>query len=466
MRTIKLRGALAIVAALLVLTAPQAMAQTTSAPSTRADRDAAVLEMLHTTVLDAKYDRIDLDKVLDDLRDKFNLNIYVAWDQLEARGLRRDHRIELDLKQVSLATLLDILLADRTGLEEGGFVVRNGVIMVGVGSPTRVDTVLRHYRITDLIESGYGMRRFANTPVLGLELSGREFVGGEERKVPARGFGGGGAGGGGTVFDDPEDLPARLSSMERMQAIVDLIASNVEPQIWDFNGGSMGSISVYESTLLVRCTLPVHEQVETFLNMLRSAAPLPVDADAAVVHVRADRAVELRKKLGERFPVVTTAQVNELLLNANSEGVLFRGSTSGFNGARLWFSALTQRDVLNGMTPTVGDGVNAFQPILATSTAGLELIVLPLLSADGKSFDLDVQMAWIPTVQVDERAVTLASPADGTVDVTERSMRSVSTTVRVNAEQAIVLTIPNQLSANGTAAEWEDWLVLSVRQRD
>lgn len=454
-----------------------ACGQDATAPSTEVvDQDEALMRMLQETLIDADYDRIDFERVIDDLRQRFDLNIHVSWTQLEKIGVRRDERIEVKLKQVSLATLLGIVLREVSDpIDPLNYIVNNGILTISVGTMTREPTLLRMYDVTDLIESGYAIRRFANTPVLGLELTGREFIGGELRREGGGGggFGGGGGGGGaggggaggGGIFFDPSDEADRRTVMERLQEIVDLILESVDPNLWIDNGGDTASIQAFETTLLIRHTLRGHQKVAELLDMLRSSQPEPLDADVAILRLRIDRAAELRLKIGDRFPRLTAEQAAELAWSAKSEGVLFRGIASGFNGSRLWFSALTQRDVLSGMTATVGEGVNAFAPRTATSTAGIELIVLPLLSPESDQVTIDVQMAWVPSTQISSRDVALGTPSgDGSIDQTKRSMRTVSAATTVKLGEAIAFSIPAQLSDTGSAAEYEDWLIVRVRR--
>lgn len=439
--------------------------QTAASPAPAAPRDEDVLAYLQNTIVDAEYDRIDLEKVIADLRERHNLNIHVSWSALEAVGVRGDQRIELRLKQVSLATLLDMILREAGGgrANEISYMVSYGVLVISTGEATREETVLRAYDISDLLESGYALRRFANTPVLGLELTGREFVGGEQRKTGGGG-GAGGGGGGGSIFSGGGDDAARASHMERVDNLANLVLENIEPATWRNAGGDTGSLHVFNSTMLIRHTLRTHQSIAEFFGMLRGSRPEPVDVDAAIVRVRTDKAAEMRKEIGPAFPRLTSQQAERFALSA-SEGVLFRSSSSGFNGQGLWFSALTQRDVLTGQSPVVAQGVNAFATKSEESTAGLELIVLPLLTPETNELTLDVQMAWVPSTQTTQRSIALGTGAgEASIDQTIRSMRSVSSTTTMKIGDAIALSIPNQLSDNGAAMEWEDWLIVRVRK--
>ena len=439
--------------------------QAASHAAAPAGQDEAVLSLLQNTVVDADYDRLDFERVIADLRERFKLNIHVSWAALEAAGVRRDQRIEIHLRQITLATMLEILLREASsGIDEPlSYHVQDGVLIITSGERAREDTVMRAYDVSDLLESGYAIRRFANTPVLGLELTGREFVGGEKPQEKQGGGGGGMGGGGGSLFSGED--PARYSEMERIESIINLVIESIDPDTWAEAGGEPGTIRVFGSTMLIRHTMRTHQRIAEFFSVLRGSRPEALDVDATIVRVRADKAAQWRREVGPGFPRLNPQQSEQLAQATAAEGVLFRGSSSGFNGQGLWFSALTQRDVLTGHMPVVAQQVSAFASITQQSTAGLELIVLPLLTPQSDEMTLDVQMAWIPSTQAATRPITLGpGAAETTVDQTVRSMRSVSSTTKLKVGDAIALSIPNQLSDQGAAMEWEDWLVVRVRK--
>src|SRR5262249_19043259 len=143
------------------------------------------------------YDRIDLAKIMDDLRKRFNLNIHVNWSALEASDVKRDTRVEIHLKQVPLSTLLDFILIEAGGGEPKlAYHARGGVVFVSTAEALARQTVLRTYDLTDLLGSAYGTRRFANTPILRLERAGGEGTGGKpttgQQSEGGSIFGGGG----------------------------------------------------------------------------------------------------------------------------------------------------------------------------------------------------------------------------------------------------------------------------------
>ena len=144
---------------------------------------------------------------------------------------------------------------------------------------------------------------------------------------------------------------------------------------------------------------------------------------------------------------------------------MFRASATGFNGQGMWMSALTQQESLAGYKPMVGDGVNAFSSATSNVNHGIELTVLPLVSPGAQDITLDVQMAWIPSAEVVQRPVRLASgQAEATIDQSRRAMRTVSGMSKLRIGDALAMSIPAQVDNKAASLEWEDWLIVSVRK--
>jgi hypothetical protein len=443
-------------------------------------QDEAILRRLETAIMDVQYDRVDFEKIVQDLREEHNLNIHVSWAELEAAGVRRDQRIEINLRQVSLATLLDLLLreavAGTKAAREAAYHVESGVVVIDLGQRRREERTMRLYNVGDLLESGYAIRRFANTPVLGMELTGREFLGGEESATRRGGVGGGGgfAGGGsggggssnagGSIFGESGDDPSRMTEMERVQQLIDLIIESIEPESWEATGGEVGSIQYINSSLIIQQPVRTHQKIAAFLAMLREARPPALNADVAIVRLRTDKAAELRQAAGERFPRLSQDMLQALALAGDAQGVLFRATTSGAAGQAMLLSALTQREAMVTANAIIGDQAVGYVPQSRTSTAGLELIVLPLLAPGSEMMTLDVQMALVPPTEVTQRPARFGpGEADGTIDQVQRSMRTVSSQTALNLGEVIALTIPQELH-DQAAAEYEDWLLVRVRR--
>jgi hypothetical protein len=309
------------------------------------------------------------------------------------------------------------------------------------------------------------MRRFANTPVLSLDLTGREFPGGERSEAPEGRVRAGRGGGGGAIFGDPAEESLRLSRMERVEEMRELLIESVDSEDWIDNGGDIASVRELGSVLLINHTDEGHRHVAAFFDLLRASRPLPLDGEVVVARLRADKAAEWRRLIGERFPRLSSTQLDALLESLGEDALLLRAGSSGFNGERLWFSALSQRTVMSGLHGVVAENSQILTPLSDFATEGLELILLPLLRPGGEELTLDVQLAWVPTAQVSQRAVAMAIPdTQGTIDQIAQAMRTVSATTSLRLGEALALTIPARLDDQGRPASYEDWLIVQIRR--
>jgi len=434
----------------------------------------AVLELLRNTVVTVDYDGKDFDEIIEELRQTHHLNIHVSWKHLEERKVRRDQRLEINLVNVPLSTLLRTILREvqPTEFDELAYQVENGIVVVSTREALSQTTLLRAYNVTDFFESGYADRRFFTTPSLSLATTGNEAVGGENvRRQPAGtgGGGGGGFGGGasGNPYEHGGEPPLRISDMERIEEMIDMLVTMVTPDEWEDNGGLTASVRYYKGHLYIRHTINGHDDVERFIEALREGRPQPLDATAWIVRVRTDRARAWTETAGPGFPRVAAEKLDAFIDAAGAQGILFNGTTSGVNGKRLWFSALTQRDLLTGISSVAGADVVAYVPRTGFSTEGLELIALPLVTPGTDQLQLDVNLAWIPDAQIEQRAVRLGPDAgDATVDHLTRRMRTVSTATHMHLGDAIALSIPHELPDAGIAPEYEDWLIVHIQAVD
>lgn len=464
-----------------------------AAPQVEMNLDTALAARLKATRLDADYDGVDFNKVLDDLRKRFDLNILVNWTALDAVGIARNKRTEIHLKQVTLDTMLNNVLAIIGGDDtELGFCPMNGIIVISTKEDLARRTIKRVYDVSDLLGSQYELRRFANTPILRLQLAGGETTGGAAvasipPPQPKGGTGGGGSaggglfGGGGGVSRAPEPA-AQAATFVDVDRIVELIETTVDPESWREAGGNIGSVRPFGGSLIVVQTASAHQEIDELLTLLRECRPASLDADAAIVRMLPADAAKWRAGVGAGFPRLTAEQGRAAMAAGQR---VFHGTTSGHNGQRMWFSTLTQRMVIASYSPVLGDGVWGAAPDVVAVNEGLELIALPLVAPDDGSLALDVQMAWAAPAEVQTHEVTLgpsvgiivgggdsakagavagaSRAATATVELATRRMRTVSTSVRLKLGEAIALSIPGAADANGAKAD-EDWLIIHVRK--
>lgn len=437
--------------------------------------DQELIAKIESTIVDVDYAPEDFSKIVDQLRAQHGLNVQVSWGVLDVQGVRKDQRVEISLRQVSLSALLDTLVRELDPRGEIGWGVERGIVIISSRGAIGRHAILRAYDVRDLLESGYALRRFANTPTLTLTLTGREQLGGERRHDAATteksggggggggGFGGGGSGGGGAIFGSPGEDPEQLTRMERIEMIADLVTSHVEVETWQDNGGEVGLLHEHNGVLLIQQTLKAHQRIEALLELLRSTTAQPLTLDVAIVRLSPQAAAQLRARAGERFPIVPLEWFSTSVFGSAPEGVLYRGTAASRSGEAFWLSDIVQRSSAQAMLATTAQGVSVVTPELADVHDGLELIVLPLLAAGSDQVQLDVQMAWKPPTEATERKDVPTLP---TIDLLHQRMRSVSARLALHSGEVAVVSIPSAPTANTASITSEDWLVVRVARTD
>jgi hypothetical protein len=314
------------------------------------------------------------------------------------------------------------------------------------------------------------MRRFANTPVLSLNLVGGETAGGTTTTGQG-GLGGGQGGGQAGLFEGGGGSPRQdveAAEFLTVNTLVTLIQSVIEPEGWRVNGGNVGSVRVYRDQLIVSQTVSAHRQVNGLLQMIRESRHRNLTGEAWIIRMRAEDSDQWRAAIGTGFPRLTPDQVREVCAREKTR-VMFNSVTSSTAADRMWFSSLQQQLVIQACLPILGDGVWAAQPVPIAVTEGLELIVVPLVPPAGDRIELDIQMAWMPPADFSTQSATIGMAAasggtGATAALTElrlprRALRTVSTATSIADGQAIALTIPNDVNR---ALDFQDWLILTV----
>lgn len=450
--------------------------------------DVAMRAELSVRRISAEYQGITFHKAIDELRAATGLNIQPNWSRIAAAGVERDSIIDVRLRDVPVSVCLRSIL-DQAGTDKAEleFDVLDGIVVISTAQDLSRSTIMRIYDVSDLMGSRYGMRRFANTPVLRLELVGGETAGGKivsgggsaSAGGAAQLFGGGGAGGmqqaSGTAAPTPEPQAADFVDMT---TLIDLIQSTTLPESWRDAGGNVGGIRSFQNALLITHTRQAHLEITDLLARLRAAQPAAMTCESAIVRMPLAESTAWRGGIGAAFPRLTTEEFAKTLSGGPAGRLLFRASTAGRNGERLWFSNLTQRDALASYQPVLGDGVCGFMPIMSEVTEGLELLVVPLMRPDESDMTLDVQLAWLPTAAARERIVRVASEgttihgggpqvqpeeyagATAKIEQFTRQMRTVSTLLQGRPGEAIALSIPPQPGEEAQTSE--DWLLIHV----
>jgi len=162
-----------------------------------------------------------------------DINVIVVWRSLESAGVERDSSISLHIRGTTVGTVLEETL-DQLSADLGELRYQ------GIGDTLKISTrehfnqklYIRVYEVGDLIMA---------TP----DFIAPPFVGITDQPMGA-------AGGNGMEVNAGGPIP------RRMDQLVEQIRNVVEPECWAVNGGRC-SITVYQSNIIVRAPIEVHE---------------------------------------------------------------------------------------------------------------------------------------------------------------------------------------------------------------
>lgn len=414
----------------------------------------AVQQRLEQTLVDVDLDDVSFSKALEQLRVKYDLNVYMHERALHAAGIDPSTPVSLNLKQVPLATALRLLLRAASVPDAPlTFFVQDEVIVISTAADTAAEPVVRVYEVSDLIDSGFARRRIMNTPLLGLRLTGEELQGAESpgggsaRQNPFQGGGGGG-------------LDQEVATFERLGDLIELIKETVAPESWIDAGGS-GEIKRQGNRLLVRAGPVVHRELDELLALLRSERPRTIDLHVCLLVARKKGAADLRKQFAEDWPGLSAAEAARLEEEYVAEGLgVLRATTTGPSGTSQMVSSLAQEDYVAGLLPVVDESATTYQPVIGQANSGVELVVLPVLAPDGEAVNLDVSLALVPRGQIGQHTFLKNGAEELNVQLRSTGMQTLVAKVRLEAGQAILLTVPPAETAGEAAA---DELLLLLR---
>jgi hypothetical protein len=194
-----------------------------------------------------------LEDIVTFITDFSGADIQPMWiDEGGDTGLKKDQRMTIEVKDVSVLTLIERVLAKaETDFSPATwqFAPSGGTLEIGPRGRLNQQAYLKLYDIQDMI---FQIPDFADAPRLDLD------------QVLNQG-GQGGGGGGGSVFGGDTDQEAEFVPEEELaQRIVDIITEYVEPEQWTDNGGDGGTIRYFSGHIMVRAPDYMHRQLSGY----------------------------------------------------------------------------------------------------------------------------------------------------------------------------------------------------------
>jgi hypothetical protein len=216
----------------------------TSRPTQR--DESPVQHWLDQNIESVSWDERPLEVVIRWARDlPGRMNIDVDWYVLESAGVDRQAPVTLELRDVPLHQVLVRALRKAGGDERLAFYGIDNILTITTEEEmVRPESlVIRTYNVIDLIRA---LRSFGDGPSIDITA------------VQPQSSGSGGASG--TVFKGGDDDNEDTDLEDRVEAVVNMIITTIEPASWSVNGGR-GTIAAHRDTIVVRNTISVHERL-------------------------------------------------------------------------------------------------------------------------------------------------------------------------------------------------------------
>jgi hypothetical protein len=203
------------------------------------NRQQAALE----EVISVELDGVPAENALQWFAARTGINLVVNWDRLEQAGYDRAAPVSLQLNNVPGRVAMRLLLADIFNSDEVMAEITPHFVRIRTREQLNEEPVVKIYDIGDLLMS---VPNFDGAPKMSLD----EVIGDNE------------SGSGGNLFDEVEaDDEASLTKSERVENIINAITTNIEPDIWQRNGGISGTITYFQNKLIIRAPEYVHQKI-------------------------------------------------------------------------------------------------------------------------------------------------------------------------------------------------------------
>ena len=209
-----------------------------------------------TGVPEIKFKETPLNMVIEFFRDLSGVNFHVHWRAMEAVGISKDAPVTLNVRRVSIARALDLVLGQlnvgRSREDSLYWIIDQGVVTIATGEVLNRTTRVRIYDIGDLLMVVPNFKG----PDIDLQSAGNTT--GSNRTSTDGGYGRGGGGlfqsgtdTSGTGNDTDEDNVAEQRQRVR-DTLIEIIKLSIGDDMWSPTG--KGSIRILRNQLIVSQT--------------------------------------------------------------------------------------------------------------------------------------------------------------------------------------------------------------------
>ncbi|MEM9415267.1 MAG: hypothetical protein AAGA29_07315 [Planctomycetota bacterium] len=320
-----------------------------------------------TFVLDPEW-----DAVVEDIPVSLNLDDQTVYDALEL---------------VALATDVD-------------WVIRGQVVMIST------DTEIIRQRV---VSETYNLRglmvhipQFDNSPEMDLDESLSNTNSGGSN---SGGSGGGGGGGGSSLFGSDADVRNVASYEEFLDLVIELVQDTTgSQQLWLDEVFTIRSV---QSTLIVRATPEVQEEVADILNQLDRSLSLMLAVEAHYLVVPRSAIDKL-----EGNYILNQDDCNDFLESLDNGNVRRLGSmrTVCHNGQRIFTFSGENTGFISDVEP-IPDTAGA-DPTISVSRSGTMTDLTPTVAFDGEHIEVAVRSDMVHAVDIETTPVPVAALGD------------------------------------------------------
>ncbi|TWT46080.1 hypothetical protein RAS1_25270 [Phycisphaerae bacterium RAS1] len=245
-----------------------ALAQTSGGRTVRPPtaRVSQTLRLLNQQIPEVSFEEIPLESVIDWIANQTQANVKVRWQTIVDAGVERDKPISLKLKNLRLSAILWLILNEAGGGSvKLAYRAAGDLLVISTEEDLNKEMVTKVYDIADLLARPPLFRNAAQLdPAQALQAVQQSSQGGQGG-FGGRGGGGGGGGGGQLFQSGQQNRQEDNAGGDELQRLIDLITQTIEPDTWT-QGGGQGTIHAFRSTIVVRNTLIVHQQINGYVE--------------------------------------------------------------------------------------------------------------------------------------------------------------------------------------------------------
>lgn len=225
----------------------------------RAAQENVAVWVLRRHVDSADFVDQTFEDVLEWVREQGPLNVVPQLRALEAEGVTLDALVNLQLRDTTVADVLNGALEQLSESGSLGYRASGNTLKISTKSDFNRKLELRVYDVTDILVR---VPDFRDAPEIDIEQQqgGGGGGGGAGGGTAQQLFGGGGGGGGSDEDDNTQQLTGLEQDDPAVVKLRELIEDTVAPESWDTFGGQ-GSIRPFGKTLVVRNSIEVHEMI-------------------------------------------------------------------------------------------------------------------------------------------------------------------------------------------------------------